>query len=131
MKSVWKTIFGSMARHWVGALLGVVVGKWGITEEHGRGLLDIFTDDFVFNAVTALGVSVLPVAVSVWTRLKTKLERQLALWLPARATTAEVKGVISETPLKDRVRAVLTVDPAHLDLAVAGANDTQREKGNE
>jgi len=114
MNPVAKTILGSIARHWLGALLAIVGLRFGISDDASKSAVSQLTDDMVANAVIAFLAALLPVAASIWTRLMLILRARLALLMHAGMTEREVKNVIAEAPKGARLSAVLTADPLKL-----------------
>jgi hypothetical protein len=114
MNPVVKTILGSVARHWLGALLAIVGLRFGISDDASKGAVSQLTDDMVANAVIAFLAALLPVIASIWTRLTLLLRARLGLRMAAGMTEREVKNVIAEAPKGARIAAILTADPLKL-----------------
>lgn len=114
MNPVAKTILGSIARHWLGALLAIAGVRFGISDDTAKSVTSQLTDDMVSNAVIAFLAALLPVAASIWTRLRLRLEARLGLKMAAGMTEKELKNVIAEAPRGARVSAILTGDPLKL-----------------
>ncbi len=112
MNPVAKTILGSIARHWLGAFLGLVAGR-AIPREV-LASVPLLTDDMAANGLIALGAAVVPIALSVWTRLKLLLRARLGLRMSAGMTEREVSNVIAEAPAGARLAAIVTADPLKL-----------------
>lgn len=105
-------IFGSIARHWLGAFLGLVAGK--MIPQETLASVPLLTDDMVANGLIALGAAAGPILISIWTRLKLLLHARLALRMQAGMTEKEVKNVIAEAPAGARLAAIVTADPLKL-----------------
>lgn len=114
MNPVAKTIAGSVARHWLGALLAIVGLRFGINEDASKTAVSQLTDDMVANAIVAFLAALIPVFASIWTRLRLLLRARLALLMHAGMTEKEVKNVIDEAPRGARLAATLTADPLKL-----------------
>lgn len=112
MNPVLKTILGSIARHWLGAFIGVVAGR--VVPHEAVAAVPMLTDDMVANGFTALGIAVVPSAMSIWTRLKLLLRARLGLRMQAGMTEREVSNVIAEAPPGARLAAIVTADPLKL-----------------
>ncbi|HWM26584.1 MAG TPA: hypothetical protein VNP98_17335 [Chthoniobacterales bacterium] len=114
MNPVAKTILGSVARHWLGALLAIVGIRFGISDDTTKTAVSQLTDDMVANAVVAFLAALLPIIASVWSRLMLLLRARLALLMHAGMTEKEVKNVIAEAPKGARIAAILTANPLKL-----------------
>jgi hypothetical protein len=112
MNPVAKTILGSVARHWLGALLGLLAGK--LIPAEALASVPLLTDDMVANGLIALGAAIVPLSLSIWNGLKRVLRERLGLRMSAGMTEREVSNVISEATPKARVAAILTADPLKL-----------------
>lgn len=112
MNPVAKMIFGSIARHWLGALLGLLAGK--LIPASALASVPMLTDDMVANGLVALGAAVLPSAVSIWNGLTRILRERLGLRMSAGMTEREVSNVITEAPRGARLAAIVTADPLKL-----------------
>lgn len=114
MNPVAKTILGSIARHWLGAFLGVVGARIGLHADTANAATAQLSDDMVSNALLALGAAVIPTAWSVVSRLLLLLRVRVALLMHRGATEHEMKNVIAEATPAARLAAVLTADPLKL-----------------
>lgn len=112
MNPVLKTILGSVARHWLGAFLGLIAGR--IIPREVISTVPMLTDDMVANGAIALGAAIIPSAASIWTRLKLILRARLALRMHAGMTEKEVSNVIAEAAPGARLAAIVTADPLKL-----------------
>jgi hypothetical protein len=105
-------ICGSIARHWLGALLGLLAGKY--IPHDVIASVPLLTDDMVANGLVALGAAAVPISHSIWTGLQRILRERLGLRMSAGMTEREVSNVIAEAPKTARVAAILTADPLKL-----------------
>jgi hypothetical protein len=109
---VFKTIAGSIARHWLGAFLGLMAGK--LIPREVLSTVPMLTDDMVANGLIALGAAVIPSAASIWTRLKLLLRVRLGLRMHAGMTETNLDNVIAEATPGARLAAIVTSDPLKL-----------------
>lgn len=105
-------ILGSIARHWLGAFLGLIAGR--LIPHDVIASVPMLTDDMVANGMIALGAAIVPAALSIWTRLKLLLRARLGLRMSAGMTEKNVTNVIAEAPAGARFSAILTADPLKL-----------------
>jgi hypothetical protein len=112
MNPVAQKIAGSVARHWLGAFLGLLAGKY--IPKDVLETVPLLTDDMVANGLIAFGAAVVPIASSIWAGLKSRLRERLGLRMHAGMTEKEVSNVIAEAPRGARLSAILTGDPLKL-----------------
>jgi len=112
MNPVLKMILGSIARHWLGAFLGLIAGR--LIPHDVIASVPMLTDDMVANGAIALGAAIVPAALSIWTRLKLLLRARLGLLMNAGMTEKNVTNVIAEAPAGARLAAIVTADPLKL-----------------
>jgi hypothetical protein len=105
-------IFGSVARHWLGAFLGLVAGR--MIPKEVLSSVPLLTDDMVANGLIALGAAVVPILASIWSRLRLLLNARLALLMERGMTEKHVDNVIAEAPAGARFAAIVTADPLKL-----------------
>jgi hypothetical protein len=112
MNPVAKQILGSIARHWLGAFLGVIAGR--VIPKEVVSAVPMLTDDMVANGFIALGAAIVPSAASIWSRLKLLLKVRLGLRMHAGMTEENLHNVIAEATPGARLAATLTADPLKL-----------------
>jgi hypothetical protein len=112
MNPVAKMICGSIARHWLGAFLGLIAGR--MIPHEVLSSVPMLTDDMVANGLVALGAAVVPVTASIWSRLKLLLKVRLGLRMHAGMTEENLHNVIAEATPGARLVATLTADPLKL-----------------
>lgn len=112
MNPVLKMILGSIARHWLGAFLGLIAGKY--IPHDVIASVPALTDDMVANGLVALGAAIVPILSSIWIGLKKLLHVRLGLRMQAGMTEKNVDNVIAEAPVGARLAAILTADPLKL-----------------
>jgi hypothetical protein len=120
MNPVLKTIFGSIARHWLGALLGLLVGRGLMSHEDASSAVDLFTNDMTSNLIMSFLVAVLPATWSFFGRRMLKLREMVALRIHRGADPGDVKRVITCSPFGSRMAAVVTANPDRLTGCVGG-----------
>jgi hypothetical protein len=111
---VTKTILGSIARHWLGAFLGVIGTRVGLSHDVSTAATTQLTDDMVANATIAFLAAVLPAAWSIGSRLMLLLRARVALLMAHGSTEHQLRNVIAEAPRSSLIAAVLTANPAKL-----------------
>lgn len=122
MNPVVKTVLGSASRHWLGALLAVLLVKHGIMQpDQATNATAQLTDDMASDLLLSLGGALLPIVWSIWSRLMLKLRERVALLSHAGADEHDVKRMISDMPLGHRIKAMVTSDPTKLTGVVGGA----------
>jgi hypothetical protein len=114
MNPVLKQILGSIARHWLGAFLGLVAGKIGLSADVASAAVSQFTDDMAANMAQSFALSVPTMGASIWSRLRLILHVRLGLLMQAGMTEKEVSNVIAEAPRGARLAAIVTADPLKL-----------------
>jgi hypothetical protein len=114
MNPVLKTILGSIARHWLGAFLGLIAGKIGLSHDVATAAISQLTDDMAANMAQSFALSVPTAAASIWSRLKLLLRARLGLLMSAGMTEKNVTNVIAEAPAGARLAAIVTADPLKL-----------------
>jgi hypothetical protein len=112
MNPVAKMICGSIARHWLGAFLGLIAGR--VIPHEVLSSVPMLTDDMVANGLIALGAAAVPIGASVWSRLRLLLRARLALLMERGMTEKHVDNVIAEAPAGARLSAIVTADPLKL-----------------
>lgn len=112
MNPVAKMICGSVARHWLGAFLGLVAGK--VIPPETLSAVPLLTNDMVADGLIALGAAIGPIASSIWNARIQLLRERLGLRMSAGMTEREVSNVIAEAPRSARISAILTADPLKL-----------------
>lgn len=114
LNPVAKTIFGSIARHWLGAFLAIVGVKAGLSSDAAAAAVAQLTDEIVANAIGAFYAAVVPAAWSFLTRQALLLKARLALRMNRGSTEQQLRNVIAEAPRGARALAILTADPLKL-----------------
>lgn len=114
LNPVAKTIFGSIARHWLGAFLAVVGARIGLSEASTQSAVAQLTDEMVANAIVAAIASIIPIVWSFVSRQALLLKARLALRMNRGSTEQQLRNVISEAPRGARFLAVVTADPLKL-----------------
>jgi hypothetical protein len=112
MNPVAKSIIGSVARHWLGAFLGLLAGKFVPAE--ALAAVPLLTNDMVADGLIALGAAIGPIVSSIWTARMRLLRERLGLRMHAGMTEKEVSNVIAEATPKARLAAIVTADPLKL-----------------
>lgn len=113
MKTLFKIVLGSAARHWLSGLLTMLAARGIVSSEFVSSLpiATAISNDYVFDAVSAAVGALLPAALSIVSRLRSKLKQRIALLLQAGATEHEVKEVIASAPIGAQIAATMTANP--------------------
>lgn len=114
MNPVLKNILGPLARHWLGALTALLVGRGWMKQEEAATAVAQLSDDMVSNLVVSFFIALLPAGWSFCGRQLARLRERLALKLGTGPSEKEVKRMISDVPIGRRIEAVLTADPAKI-----------------
>lgn len=111
MKQVIQIIIGSIARHWLSSLFGILIAQHYITKEVADSAAGSLTNEWVYNFIMASVAALLPAFMGIYSHLFTLLKTKLGLLMAKGTTQQEVSARMKEAPVSTQIAATLTSDP--------------------